>query len=37
METNEIEIDVYGWNKEGIKFWESMGFKEQWKRMKYKK
>jgi predicted acetyltransferase len=37
METNEIEIDVYRWNEAGIKFWESVGFKEQWKRMKYKK
>jgi len=32
----EIEIDVLSWNETGIKFWEKIGFKEQWKRMKYK-
>ncbi|GHU60045.1 hypothetical protein FACS189444_6540 [Spirochaetia bacterium] len=37
LETKEIEIDVYSWNKMGIEFWESIGFIEQWKRMKYKK
>jgi N-acetylglutamate synthase-like GNAT family acetyltransferase len=34
--TNEIEIDVYSWNKTGKKFWESIGFTKQWIRMKYK-
>jgi predicted acetyltransferase len=33
----EIEIDVLIWNETGIKFWESIGFKEQWKRLKYKR
>ena len=36
LETKEIEIDVLKCNKVGIKFWENVGFKEQWKRMKYK-
>jgi len=36
LETKEIEIDVLKWNEDGIKFWENIGFKEQWKRMKYK-
>jgi RimJ/RimL family protein N-acetyltransferase len=36
LEIKEIEIDVLKWNEDGIKFWEKMGFKEQWKRMKYK-
>jgi len=36
LETNEVEIDVLKWNEGGIKFWETIGFKEQWKRMKYK-
>jgi len=37
LETNEIEIDVLKWNEDGIKFWGNIGFKEQWKRMRYKK
>jgi ribosomal protein S18 acetylase RimI-like enzyme len=32
---NEIEIDVLKWNETGIKFWEEIGFVEQYKRMKY--
>jgi len=32
----EIEIDVLKCNETGIKFWENIGFKEQWKRMSYK-
>jgi ribosomal protein S18 acetylase RimI-like enzyme len=32
----EVEIDVLKWNETGIKFWEKIGFVEQWKRMKYK-
>jgi len=36
LETKEIEIDVLKWNEDGTKFWENIGFKEQWKRMKYK-
>jgi predicted acetyltransferase len=36
LETKEIEIDVLKWNEDGIKFWGKIGFKEQWKRMKYK-
>jgi ribosomal protein S18 acetylase RimI-like enzyme len=36
MGTNEIEIDVYSWNKTGKKFWESIGFTKQWIRMKYR-
>ena len=34
---DKMEIDVYKWNSVGIKFWESLGFIEQWKRMKYTK
>jgi len=37
LETKEIEIDVLKWNEDGIKFWKNIGFKELWKRMKYKK
>ena len=37
LETKEIEIDVLQWNEAGIKFWENIGFKEQWKRMKYRR
>ena len=33
---NEIEIDVLSWNETGIRFWEKLGFTEQWKHMKYK-
>jgi ribosomal protein S18 acetylase RimI-like enzyme len=33
---DEIELDVYTWNETGIKFWESLGFKRQLIRMKYK-
>ena len=36
IEVKEIEIDVLKWNEMGIKFWEKIGFEEQWKRMKYK-
>ena len=36
LETNEIDIDVLAWNEIGTKFWDSLGFKEQWKRMKFK-
>jgi len=36
LEIKEIEVDVLKWNEDGIKFWENIGFKEQWKRMKYK-
>jgi ribosomal protein S18 acetylase RimI-like enzyme len=32
----EIEIDVLKRNETGLKFWEKIGFEEQWKRMKYK-
>jgi len=35
LEAKEIEIDVLVWNEDGIKFWGNIGFKEQWKRMKY--
>jgi len=31
----EIDIDVLTWNETGIKFWEKIGFEEQWKRMRY--
>jgi ribosomal protein S18 acetylase RimI-like enzyme len=36
LQIGEIEIDVYEWNETGIRFWESLGFKSQWKRMKFK-
>jgi predicted acetyltransferase len=35
IKTTEIEIDVLEWNNIGKIFWESIGFKNQWKRMKY--
>jgi RimJ/RimL family protein N-acetyltransferase len=37
LKTNEIEIDVYEWNEAGIRFWQSLGFKNQYIRMKYKR
>jgi RimJ/RimL family protein N-acetyltransferase len=37
LRIKEIEIDVYKWNEVGTRFWESLGFREQWKRMKYQK
>jgi ribosomal protein S18 acetylase RimI-like enzyme len=37
LDIKEIEIDVLKWNEAGIKFWESIGFEEQYIRMKYKK
>jgi len=36
LEIKEIEIDVLKLNESGLKFWESIGFKEQYKRMKFK-
>jgi len=36
IDVKEIEIDVLKWNEAGIRFWEKIGFVEQWKRMKYK-
>jgi ribosomal protein S18 acetylase RimI-like enzyme len=36
LNVDEIEIDVYLWNETGIKFWESLGFKGQYIRMKQK-
>ena len=33
---SEIELSVDTKNETGIKFWESLGFEEQWKRMKLK-
>ena len=36
LRVKEIEIDVLAWNENGIKFWENVGFMEQWKRMKYR-
>ena len=32
---NEIEIDVLQRNEIGLKFWQNIGFKEQWIRMKF--
>lgn len=32
---NEIDIDVYAWNKKGIYFWESLGFKNRCFNMRY--
>jgi GNAT superfamily N-acetyltransferase len=32
---NEIEIDVLQKNDVGLKFWQNIGFKEQWIRMKF--
>jgi RimJ/RimL family protein N-acetyltransferase len=36
LKIKEIEIDVYQWNETGIKFWESLGFKNKYIRMGYK-
>ncbi len=35
LDIKELDIDVLKWNETGIKFWEAMGFKELWKRMRY--
>ena len=32
---NKIEIDVLQRNEIGLKFWQNIGFKEQWIRMKF--
>ncbi len=37
LDINELDIDVLSWNEIGIKFWEAIGFKEQWKRMRYER
>lgn len=36
LEVNEIDVDVFAWNEAGMKFYEEIGFAEQWKRMRYK-
>jgi GNAT superfamily N-acetyltransferase len=36
IKTSEIEIDVYVWNSIGIKFWESLGFRNKYIHMAYK-
>ena len=35
MGVNEMEIDVLQRNEIGLKFWQNIGFKEQWIRMKF--
>ena len=35
--TDEIDIDVYAWNKRGISFWKSLGFAERFHRMRLKR
>ncbi len=35
LDAKQLDIDVLSWNEIGIKFWEAIGFKEQWKRMRY--
>ena len=37
VNTDEIDIDVYSWNKEGISFWESLDFKIRCYSMRLKK
>jgi RimJ/RimL family protein N-acetyltransferase len=37
INTNQIEIDVYTWNTIGIKFWQSLGFEDQYIHMAYMK
>jgi ribosomal protein S18 acetylase RimI-like enzyme len=34
---DSIDIEVYSWNERGIGFWESCGFKERCKYMRYSK
>ncbi|QQO10365.1 GNAT family N-acetyltransferase [Breznakiella homolactica] len=36
LNKTEIEIDVYSWNENGIKFWESLGFVHKYIHMNYK-
>lgn len=35
--TEQLDIEVYSWNKRGIAFWESCGFKERCKYMRYQR
>jgi ribosomal protein S18 acetylase RimI-like enzyme len=37
LKIDKLEIDVYDWNDIGKEFWKSLGFKNKWTRMKYKK
>lgn len=34
---SEIDLEVLSWNKSGVSFWESCGFQERSKYMKFKK
>jgi len=35
LDIQEIDADVYSWNKAGFAFWESLGFKERCRNMRY--
>ena len=37
LNIQEIDVDVYSWNKVGIAFWESLGFEKRCYNMRYKK
>ncbi len=37
LQVQEIDIDVYVWNKRGISFWKSVGFTERCYNMRFKK
>ena len=37
INTNEIEIEVLHKNEVGFKFWQNIGFIEQWTRMRFEK
>ena len=36
LDIRELEIDVYGWNRQGLAFWKAVGFEERFCRMRYK-
>ena len=37
LQVNEIDIDVYAWNQEGVSFWKSLGFFERCHNLRFKK
>ncbi|MCL1858719.1 MAG: GNAT family N-acetyltransferase [Oscillospiraceae bacterium] len=37
LNIQEIDLDVYSWNKTGISFWESLGFEKRCYNMRYMK
>ena len=36
LKANELDIDVYVWNRAGIHFWDTLGFEQRFINMRYK-